>query len=77
MSYLGYFPHHVTLWYSHGPICGQTNVAASTAEGARADAGAAIAQVATALAATLQAASGAYAATDEEQWDILGEQMQV
>ncbi|WAJ45418.1 type VII secretion target [Mycobacterium sp. Aquia_216] len=77
MAYLDYFPHHVTLWYSHGPVCGWTNVAAARAESARAGAGGAIAHAATALAATLQAASAAYATTDEEQRDILGEQMQL
>jgi hypothetical protein len=75
VDYLDYFPHHATLWYSHGPICGSTNVAASSAEGARADAGAAIAQVAMALAASLQTANEVYATTDEEQRDILDEQM--
>jgi hypothetical protein len=73
---MAYFPHYMTLWYTHGPACGATNVAAKKAEDARAAAGLAIAKVAADLAANLQTASSLYAKTDVEQKDILDEQMQ-
>jgi hypothetical protein len=72
---MAFFPHYVTLWYSHGPVSGQTNRAAEKAETARDAAGATIAKVATALVEQLHKASGVYAATDEGQRQILSQQM--
>lgn len=74
---MNFFPHHVTLWYTHGPGCGSTNVAAQRAEGKRAEACAALVNCAAALAEDLQIASAAYKATDKEQRDVINQEMQV
>lgn len=74
---MNFFPHHVSLWYTHGPGCGSTNVAAKAAEANRAEAAVVLANCAAALAEDLRLASAAYAATDEEQRDVIEQQMQV
>lgn len=71
------YPHYVTLWFSHGPVSGGTNLAAEDAENARAAAGKAIAQLAAELSSRLTTASGTYAATDDQQAETLDAQMQV
>lgn len=73
---MSFFPHHVSLWYTHGPGCGSTNVAAKAAEGKRAEAAAVLANCAAALAEDLRMASRAYAGTDEDQRDVIEQQMQ-
>lgn len=74
---MNFFPHHVTLWSTHGPGCGSTNVAAAAAEGKRVEAGAALMNCAALLAENLRRASAMYKATDEEQRDIINREMQV
>lgn len=74
---MNFFPHHVTLWYTHGPGCGSTNVAARAAESKRVEAAAALVNAAAALAEDLRIASAAYKATDKEQRDVLNQEMQV
>jgi uncharacterized protein (DUF1499 family) len=74
---MNFFPHHVTLWYTHGPGCGSTNVAAQAAESMRVEACAALANCAAALAEDLQIASAAYKATDKEQRDVINHEMQM
>jgi hypothetical protein len=74
---MSFFPHHVTLWATHGPGCGSTNVAARAAESKRVEAGAALVNCAAALAENLRKASEMYMTTDEEQGDIIKKEMQV
>jgi hypothetical protein len=69
-------PNDVWLWFAHGPVCGQTSLAAHAAEKARIAAGDAIGKVAVRLADNLKHAKLAYTTTDEHQKDILGQQMQ-
>jgi hypothetical protein len=74
---LGYLPHYMRLWLSHGPACGSTNSAAFQAEKSRATAGAAIANVAATLAANLQTSRAMYARTDAEQQQALSKAMEI